>query len=67
MRAVDRHLPLSSIPPAHPDEVFYVECHTDPETNKEVVLWVDIPFQYALQVRHKARVVPFLKGKDLRK
>lgn len=67
MRAVDKHLPLSSIPPAYPDEIFYVECHIDPETEKDVVLWDDIPFQYALQVRHKAKVVPFLKGKDLRK
>lgn len=68
MRFVEKRLPPSSIPPPHPDEILYVECHPDPETHKPVVLWDDIlqAFDGAVQVRHKAKVVPFLKGKDLR-
>lgn len=67
IRAVDKHLPLSSIPPAHPDEIFYVERQVDPETKKEVVLWDDIlqAFENAVQVRFKANIVHFLKGKNL--
>lgn len=68
VRSVDKHLPPSSIPPAHPDEIFYVECHADPKTNKDVVLWDDIlqAFENAVQVRCKAKIVPFLKGEDFR-
>ncbi|OAQ31240.1 HCP-like protein [Linnemannia elongata AG-77] len=49
-------------------EIFYVECHPDPETQKPSVLWDDIltAFDGAIQVRHRAKIVPFLKGKDLR-
>ncbi|KAF9096759.1 hypothetical protein BGX29_008448, partial [Mortierella sp. GBA35] len=46
----------------------YVDTHTDPATLKEFVLWEDIQlvFEDALYVRHRAKVVPFLKGDDLR-
>ncbi|KAF9273828.1 hypothetical protein BGZ88_003487 [Linnemannia elongata] len=68
IRSVEKHLAPSSILPPRPDEIFYVECHPDPETQKPVVLWDDIlqAFDGAVQVRHKAKIVPFLKGKDLR-
>jgi hypothetical protein len=66
IRAVAKHIPPSSVPPAHRDEIFYVECHADPETNKDVVLWEDIlqAFETAVQVRWKNKIIPFLKGKD---
>ncbi|KAF9545320.1 hypothetical protein EC957_011074 [Mortierella hygrophila] len=68
IRSVEKHIPPSSIPPPHPDEIFYVECHPDPDTQKDVVLWDDIlqAFENAVHVRHRAKIVPFLKGKDLR-
>ncbi|KAF9079655.1 hypothetical protein BGX23_003516, partial [Mortierella sp. AD031] len=52
--------------PPDPADVFYVDIHTDPETLKRIVLWDDIrlAFDDALHVRHQAKVVPFLKGKD---
>lgn len=67
IRSVEKLLSPSSILPPHPDEIFYVECQPDPETQKPVVLWDDIlqAFDDAVQVRHKAKLVPFLKGKDL--
>lgn len=51
-----------------PIEVVYIDCHTDPNTQEDVVLWDDIlqVFDDALHIRHKTRVVPFLKGSDLR-
>lgn len=66
-RSVDKQLPPSSIPLPTLDDIFYVECHVDPETQKPVVLWDDIlqAFEDAVQVRHKAKIVPYLKTKDL--
>ncbi|KAF9275645.1 hypothetical protein BGZ88_002234 [Linnemannia elongata] len=68
MRSVDINLAPSAVPPATPDEIFHVDTQLDPETQKEVVLWDDIlqAFRNVVQVRNKMRVVPFLKGKDLR-
>ncbi|OAQ23710.1 HCP-like protein [Linnemannia elongata AG-77] len=67
VRSVNKNHAPSSIAPAQPDDI-YVDCHTDPETQKPVVLWDDIlqAFDNAVQIRDKARVVPFLKGLDLR-
>lgn len=69
VRSVNKDQALSSIAPVQPDDIFYVDCHTDPETQKPIILWDDIlqAFVNAVQVRNKARVVPFLKGLDLRK
>ncbi|KAF9101130.1 hypothetical protein BGX30_009481, partial [Mortierella sp. GBA39] len=66
LRSVDKSLPLNSITPASPDEIFHVEIQIDPKTQKEVVLWEDIiqAFEDAVQVRHKSKVIPFLKGSD---
>ncbi|KAG0269597.1 hypothetical protein BGZ95_002012, partial [Linnemannia exigua] len=52
---------------AHEDIVF-VDSQHDPATLKEVVLWDDViqAFNDALHIRHKAKVVPFLKGADFR-
>ncbi|KAF9142353.1 hypothetical protein BG015_000947 [Linnemannia schmuckeri] len=66
LRSVERHLSPSSIPPANPDDILYVDCYLDPETKKTIVLWEDIPFSNALQIRQGARVIPFLKGPDFR-
>ncbi|KAG0047802.1 hypothetical protein BGZ89_004786 [Linnemannia elongata] len=68
LRSVNRSLPSSSIPPPSPDEIFHVDTIVDPNTQKRVVLWDDIlqVFEDAVQARHKSRVVPFLKGDDLR-
>lgn len=69
VRAVNKDLPPTSVTPARPEEVYYVDTHPDPETQKPVVLWDDIhqAFDNAVQIRDRARVVPFLKGADLRK
>ncbi|KAF9900831.1 hypothetical protein EC991_006864 [Linnemannia zychae] len=47
--------------------VVYVACHLD-ASGKEVVLWEDIlmAFKDALHVRHDLKILPFLKGSDLR-
>ncbi|KAG0063512.1 hypothetical protein BGZ90_002616 [Linnemannia elongata] len=42
IRAVNKDLPPTSITPARPEEVYYVDTHPDPETRKPVVLWDDI-------------------------
>ncbi|KAK5820648.1 hypothetical protein F5H01DRAFT_411875, partial [Linnemannia elongata] len=66
IRSVDKCVPLNAVPPATPDEIYHVDTHPDPETQKEIVLWDDIlqAFKNAELVRHKTWVVPFLKGKD---
>ncbi|KAK3833217.1 MAG: hypothetical protein J3R72DRAFT_424989 [Linnemannia gamsii] len=47
--------------------VVYVACHLD-ASGKEVILWEDIlmAFKDALHVRHNLKILPFLKGSDLR-
>ncbi|KAF9546988.1 hypothetical protein EC957_008992 [Mortierella hygrophila] len=66
IRSVGKSLPLNSITPASLDEIFHVEIQVDPKTQKEVVLWEDIvqAFEHAVQVRHKSKVIPFLKGSN---
>jgi hypothetical protein len=68
MRSVNKNLPLDAITPASPGEILHVDINTDPETEKEFILWEDIlqAFKDAVQVRDKTRVVPFLKGPDFR-
>ncbi|KAG9068837.1 hypothetical protein KI688_011123 [Linnemannia hyalina] len=68
VRSVNKDQAPSSIAPTQPEDIFYVDCHTDPQTQKPVVLWDDIlqAFDNAVQIRDKARVVPFLKGDDFR-
>lgn len=66
IRSVDKSIRPNAVTPATPDEIYHVDTHPDPETQKEIVLWDDIlqAFGNAVQVRHKTRVVPFLKGRD---
>ncbi|KAG0281040.1 hypothetical protein BGZ95_007240 [Linnemannia exigua] len=68
MRSVHKSLPPNVIAPATPEEIFYVDCQTDPETQRQFVLWDDIvqAFDNAVQVRNKARVMPFLKSVDFK-
>ncbi|KAF9290619.1 hypothetical protein BGZ88_007249 [Linnemannia elongata] len=69
IRSVARtYPPTTSTTPTNSDHVFYIECHKDPVTNKDVVLWDDIlqAFEDALHVRHQAMIIPFVKGSDLR-
>ncbi|KAG0372071.1 hypothetical protein BGX24_000787 [Mortierella sp. AD032] len=46
------------------DDVTFIDCHTDPETHKDFILWVDIQqaFDEALLIRHKTKMLAFLKG-----
>ncbi|KAG0061151.1 hypothetical protein BGZ90_003699 [Linnemannia elongata] len=66
IRAINKSHPPNLVTPASPDEIFHIEIRVDPKTQKEVVLWDDIvlAFEHAVQVRHKSKVVPFLKGSD---
>ncbi|KAF8929328.1 hypothetical protein BGZ47_001108 [Haplosporangium gracile] len=65
-RSVDKGAPPNTVAPVRPDEIFHVETQIDPETQKEFILWEDIlqAFDNAVQVRHKTKVVPFLKGSN---
>ncbi|KAF9916039.1 hypothetical protein FBU30_001576 [Linnemannia zychae] len=65
-RSVDKSILPSAVPPATAEEVIHIDIQLDPETLKEIVLWDDIllAFKNAELVRHKTRVVPFLKDKD---
>ncbi|KAG9061827.1 hypothetical protein KI688_006978 [Linnemannia hyalina] len=66
LRSVNRGIPPNSIPPAIPDEIYHVDTQLDPDTQKAFIFWDDIiqAFDNAVQVRHKTRVVPFLRGED---
>ncbi|KAG0376435.1 hypothetical protein BGX24_007761, partial [Mortierella sp. AD032] len=68
IRIIHKDQPPSSIPPPGPDDIFYVDCHVDHESKKPFILWDDIlqSFQDVVQVRHKARLLPFMKGPDFR-
>ncbi|KAF9297805.1 hypothetical protein BGZ88_008963 [Linnemannia elongata] len=68
LRSVIKNFPPSAIPPPNHDDIFHVDTIVDPKTQKRVVLWDDIlqAFEDAVLVRHKSRVIPFLKGDDLR-
>ncbi|KAF9314030.1 hypothetical protein BGZ91_006099, partial [Linnemannia elongata] len=56
----------SASTPPHPNEVVYVDVYTDPITKDKFILWEDIrvAFHNALHIRHKARVLPFMKDAD---
>ncbi|KAG0278540.1 hypothetical protein BGZ95_003763 [Linnemannia exigua] len=47
-------------------KIMHFDCHVDPITKKEFVLWDDIrlAFSDALYVLHQAKVVPFMNGMD---
>ncbi|KAF9929055.1 hypothetical protein FBU30_001898 [Linnemannia zychae] len=60
--------PITSDIATTEDDIVYVDSRYDPATQQEVVLWDDVvlAFNDVLHVRHKARIVPFLKGSDFR-
>lgn len=68
VRSVNQSQPLSSLDPSNPDDVIYLEYHLHPDTHKPFLLWDDVlqAFEDALHIRHKAKVLPFLKGEDYR-
>ncbi|KAF9929456.1 hypothetical protein FBU30_001529 [Linnemannia zychae] len=63
LRSVNKNLMLSSISPAKPNDIFYLEYHIDPITQIPMVLWDDIlqVFASALLVRNEAKIHSFLK------
>ncbi|KAK5828205.1 hypothetical protein F5H01DRAFT_333155 [Linnemannia elongata] len=64
-----RSISIGNLTPAPPAtaEIVYVDIYTDPRTEQECILWEDIQlaFYNALHVRHKARIVPFVKDSNL--
>ncbi|KAG0357829.1 hypothetical protein BGX24_006129, partial [Mortierella sp. AD032] len=60
------HKPSTISAPLDSDDVTLIDCHTNPETHKDFILWVDIrqAFGEALLVRHKTKMLAFLKGAD---
>ncbi|KAF9900458.1 hypothetical protein EC991_007321 [Linnemannia zychae] len=68
VRTVNKNQSPSSTPPPTSDDILYLDCHVAPDTNKPFILWEDIleMFKGVEQVRHKARVLLFMKGPDFR-
>ncbi|KAF9541647.1 hypothetical protein EC957_002888 [Mortierella hygrophila] len=68
-RSVQKSEPHSttSVPLDSPN-ITHIDCYTDPDTNKDFILWEDIQqaFDEALFVRNKTRMLPFVRGKDYR-
>ncbi|KAG0274208.1 hypothetical protein BGZ95_010010, partial [Linnemannia exigua] len=60
--------PSTTSAPLDSDDITLIDCHTDPETHKDFILWEDIQqaFDEALLVRHKTKMLPFVKGPDYR-
>ncbi|KAG0373376.1 hypothetical protein BGX24_011774 [Mortierella sp. AD032] len=58
--------PSTTSAPLDSDDVTLIDCHTDPDTNKDFILWEDIQqvFDEALYIRNKTKLVAFLKGSD---
>lgn len=68
-RSVHKSQPPSTISVTlNSPEVVHIDCYTDPDTNKDFVIWEDIQqaFNEALYIRNRAKMLPFAKGKDLR-
>ncbi|KAF9113740.1 hypothetical protein BGX30_006873 [Mortierella sp. GBA39] len=57
IRSVNKSIPPNAVPSATPDEIYHVDTHPDPETQKEIVLWDDIfqAFKNAELVRGLSR------------
>ncbi|KAF8933945.1 hypothetical protein BGZ47_010580 [Haplosporangium gracile] len=60
--------PSATSAPLDSPNITHIVCHTDPDTNKDFILWEDIQqaFGEALFVRDKTKMLPFVKGKDLK-
>ncbi|KAF9094968.1 hypothetical protein BGX29_009229, partial [Mortierella sp. GBA35] len=59
---------LDSPAPSAPAAITYIDCHLDPVTKKQIVLWhhIEQAFGDALHVRHQSKLVPFVIGEDLK-
>ncbi|KAG0045821.1 hypothetical protein BGZ90_008349, partial [Linnemannia elongata] len=59
--------PTTSIPLDSPN-ITHIDCYTDPDTQKDFVLWEHIQqvFDEALFVRNKTKMLPFVRGEDHR-
>ncbi|KAH7058522.1 hypothetical protein BKA57DRAFT_151639 [Linnemannia elongata] len=64
-----RSINIGNLTPAPPTaaEIVYVDIYTDQKTKQACILWEDIQlaFYNALHVRHKARIVPFVRDSNL--
>ncbi|KAG0372069.1 hypothetical protein BGX24_000785 [Mortierella sp. AD032] len=60
--------PSTTSAPLDSDDITLIDCHADPETHRAFILWEDIQqaFDEALLVRHKTKMLPFIKGPDYR-
>ncbi|KAG0056125.1 hypothetical protein BGZ90_005587 [Linnemannia elongata] len=58
---------VTSLPLDSPN-ITHIDCYTDPDTNKDFILWEEIQqvFDEALFVRNKTKMLPFVRGKDYR-
>ncbi|KAF9536582.1 hypothetical protein EC957_010368, partial [Mortierella hygrophila] len=67
-RSVHKSQPPASTTAINPSKVLYIDRHDDSESQRSFVFWEDIQqgFEGALYVRHKAKMVSFLRGKDCR-
>lgn len=68
-RSVYKSEPSSTISvPLDSPNITHINCYTDPDTNKDFVLWEDIQqvFDKALFIRNKAKMLPFVRGRDYR-
>ncbi|KAF9088242.1 hypothetical protein BGX29_000387, partial [Mortierella sp. GBA35] len=68
IRAVGRGSIPTSDTLENPDDIFYVDCHVDPDTQMKFFLWDDIQsicndVQY---IRNGGRLLPNMKGPDFR-
>ncbi|KAF9541646.1 hypothetical protein EC957_002887 [Mortierella hygrophila] len=60
--------PSTTTVPFNSPKVVHIDCYTDPDTNRDFILWEDIQqaFSEALSVRNRTKVLPFAKGEGLR-
>ncbi|KAF9900246.1 hypothetical protein EC991_007699 [Linnemannia zychae] len=68
-RSVHKSLPPSTISaPLDSIDITHIDCHADPASEREFILWEDIQqaFDGALLVRYKTKMISFLKGPDYR-
>ncbi|KAG0052883.1 hypothetical protein BGZ89_003060 [Linnemannia elongata] len=68
-RSVHKSEPHSTISvPLDSLNITHIDCYTDPDTQKDFVLWEHIQqvFDEALFVRNKTKMLPFVRGEDHR-
>ncbi|KAF9900242.1 hypothetical protein EC991_007695 [Linnemannia zychae] len=67
-RAVHKSIPLSPTAAQDAQNITHIDCHTSPDNEQDFVLWEDIQqaFEEALFVRHRSKMLTFMKGSDYR-